>query len=282
MAENNQDEKNLVAELVRFGITEQEADLFVLMSKIRQGGRAWVAASEVYKIAGKDRVRVYQLLQRLLKLGLVETSFGRPKKYSPASPQTAIRRLMAIHELRLTELSHLEEQVVSSLRGISPLKVNVGERSEAQKQRPDIIYLQGLPNVQSELRKIMENQNLSLIVNDESYSHMINTIRYLNQKPKSTRLIVATPEENLGRRVRLTGLRRLRVARFTDQLPTFVLTDDECAFLFYSVRHYRPRPLSQPKVSSSVSDSIVVESRRYVNQMRGLFDALWNSAVQEK
>jgi len=276
LAEKELDEMKLAGELVNFGITEQEADLFVLLSKIRQGGREWIAASEIYKIANKDRVRIYQLLQRLLKLGLVETSFSRPKKYSVASPQTAIRRLMAIHEMHLTELSHLEKEVIDSLLRISPLNVDSREKSE-QKERPDIIYLHGLPNVQAELRRIMENQNLDLIINDESYNHIINTVNYLSRKPKSARVIVATSETTVKRRIQRTKSKRLKIASFAEQLPTLILTDNHCAFLFYSVRQYRPRPLSQPKSASSVSDAVVVESRRYVNQMHRLFDSFWAS-----
>jgi sugar-specific transcriptional regulator TrmB len=274
------DEEQLVSELVKFGITEQEADLFVLLSRVRTGGKEWIAASDIYKATNRDRVRVYQLLQRLLKLGLVEASLSRPKKYSVVSPQTSLRRLLAIHETRLTELSHLEEGVVNDLLHLPALRIDLEKESTVRKDTSGILYLHGLPNVQAELRKIMEGQNLSMVINDESYKHILNTVGYLTHKPRSARIIVAMTEKPLRRRMRESNFGRLTVASLSEELPTFVLTDSQCALLFYSVKQYKKRALSENVESASVSDSIVVESKRYVKQMHRMFDQLWEFATK--
>jgi sugar-specific transcriptional regulator TrmB len=273
------DEKLLVTELVKFGITEQEADLFVLLSRVRTGGKEWIAASDIYKATNRDRVRVYQLLQRLLKLGLVEASLSRPKKYSVVSPQTSIRRLLAIHETRLTELSHLEEDVVTDLLHLPAFRIDLEKESPVRKETPGILYLHGLPNVQSELRKMMEGQDLSIVINDESYKHIMSTVGYLKQKPRSARVIVAMDEKPLKRRMRESHFGRLTVASSSEELPTFVLTAAQCALLFYSVKQFKKRTLSESVESASVSDAIVVESKRYVKQMHRMFDQLWGFAT---
>lgn len=270
----------LVETLMRFGITRQEAEVFLLLSKAKKGGIEWLGGREAASIAHKSRVRVYQVLERLAELGLVSTDFSRPKKYSATAPQVAVRRLMGIHESRLTELSHMEGEVVDGLLQLEPPDLGSIKKEAEAEGRANVVLLRGLPNIQNTLRKVMECEELAMTLNEESAAHLLSTLAYISTKPVRTKLILSkeVPRRLLSKASLGPGA---KTAYFGGQLPTTLITDRQCLFLHYSTREYRPRPLSAPTKKSKVSDCILVESPSYVDQMKEVFDALWAASKHE-
>jgi len=272
-------DEELTKTLMRFGITRQEAEVFLLLSKVKKGGIEWIGGREAASVAHKSRVRTYQVLERLAELGLVSTDFSRPKKYSAEAPQVAVRRLMGIHEARLTELSHLEGDVVDGLFKLEPPDLG-SLKEEEEEGRTNVVLLRGLPNIQNTLRKVMECEELAMTINEESAAHLMSTLAYLTEKPG--RLILLLSKEVSRRQLSRAGLSPgAEVAHFRGELPTIVMTERHTLFLHYSTKEYRPRPLSPPTRKSKVTDCILVEGASYVHRMREVFDALWDASVQD-
>jgi sugar-specific transcriptional regulator TrmB len=272
-------DEELTETLVRFGITRQEAEVFLLLTKIKTGGIEWVGGREAASIAHRSRVRIYQVLERLTELGLVSTDFSRPKKYSAVAPQVAVRRLMGIHEDRLTELSHLEGEVVDGLLHVEPPDLG-SIRVEEEEGRSNVVLLRGLPNIQNALRRVMECDELELTLNEESSAHILGTLTYLSAKPAHTKLLFSGRVARRALAAAKVGP-DTKTARYDGQLPTIIITDKQCLLLHYSTKEYRPRPLSAPTTESKVSDCILVESPSYVRQMKVVFGALWDAAKRE-
>jgi len=227
-------DEELTRTLLRFGITRQEAEVFLLLSKVKKGGIDWIGGRDAASLAHQSRVRTYQVLERLAELGLVSTDFSRPKKYSAIAPQVAVRRLMGIHEARLTELSHLEGEVVEGLLKLEPPELG-SIREEEDEGRTNVVLLRGLPNIQNALRKVMECKELAMTLNQESSAHLLSTLAYLSEKPK--RLILLLSREVSRRQLSRVGLTsNAEVAQFRGELPTIVMTDRHCLFLHYSTK----------------------------------------------
>jgi hypothetical protein len=272
-------DSDLPSQLVRFGLTRQEADLFVLLSRIRNSGSGGVSGSGIAALAMGERVRTYQILQRLADLGLVQVEPGRPKRYAAVSPQVGIRRLIALQETRLTELSLMEAEVAEGLRTSSPVSADEGEGEGKEKWNATLLH--GISNIQTMARRAMEGQDLRIIVNDESEDHVFTTVRYMSRKPRSARVIFATTDkrqktfEPAGIKI---GGYTYRIRVFHGELPTIVLTGRECLMLFYASRSYRPKPLSPLTTRTVASDCILVDSPRFVAQAETIFEAFWNAS----
>jgi sugar-specific transcriptional regulator TrmB len=269
------DEKELASQLGRFGLTAQEAGLLVLLARVQNSGATGLTGSAVAGLSGLNRVRAYQLLQRLADIGLVEVNFGRPKRYAATNPQTLVRRLVAVHESKLTELTHLEEDVAQALIKASPLKVDLDSNQGGES---NVTLLRGLSNIQSLARRVMESRDLHIVVSDESEDHIFTTIKYMSKKPSSAKVIFATlnkdQESFEGNRVEIGGY-SYEIRLYRGELPTMILTPERCLMFFYVSQPYRPRPLSPRTVRTVVSECVVVDNARDVRQVETVFQSLW-------
>jgi sugar-specific transcriptional regulator TrmB len=270
-------DKELASQLTRFGATAQEAAMLVLLVRIRNSGAGGVTGSTLAELSKLNRVRTYQVLQRLADLGLVEVDFRRPKRYSAAIPQVLVRRLVAIHESRLTELTHMEQDVAQALIDASPLRTEL----ETTVSESNVVLLHGLSNVQNLARRVMENQDLRIVVNEESEEHVLTTIKFLSRRPTSARVIFATVDEEQnpfeGNSVEVGG-HPLKIRLFRGELPTMVITKKECLMLFYTSQRYKPRPLSRGTLRTVVSECILTEDEAHARQMGTIFEILWKAS----
>ena len=272
-------ESEVAVELTNFGVTKQEADLFLLLSRIRNADQRSVTGNELSELSGINRVRTYQILDRLVDIGIVIVEVGRPKRYSAENPLTAMRRLVAIQESRLNELSLGEGALAESLANASPLAL---QKARAEREAGSkVAVLHGISTIQGLLRRAMQDRELSVVVNDESEGHVFTTIRYLAKKPKSVRVVFATIDEKRepfeGGKVEIDGY-RYRIRLFRGDLPTMVLNGEQCLMLFYETQKYRPKPLSPVTVRTVVSSCVAIEGEKQMGQMETTFERLWTAA----
>ena len=270
-------ESQVAAGLAKFGLTKQEADLFLLLSKVRNSDQGGVTGNELSELSGMNRVRTYQILDRLVDLGIVMVEVGRPKRYSAEYSQTAVRRLVSIQESKLNELSLGEEALAEGLAGAAPLE----PRKPPEKAGSKVTVLHGISTINGLLRSAMQDRELLVVLNDESEGHIFTTLRYLARKPKSVRVVFATADETRepfeGGRVEIDGY-RYKIRLFRGDLPTMVLNENQCLMLFYETQRYRPKPLSPMTVRTVVSSCIAVEGEKQLGQMETTFETLWASA----
>jgi len=273
--------------LVTFGLSPQEADLFIVLTKIHKSGVKWISGTEIAKVAGKDRVRTYQITNRLLKMGLIQTSReSRPKKYSAVSPPTAVRRLMSIHEAKVTQLSHMEQKATEALFNVSPLKVDLS-KSDQDRQPVDTVssvaLIQGLPNIQTQLKKLMLGQkHLYLMVSDESFTHVLATLSLIDPEPADIKVIISSTRNKLRVGQIRDRLNKYQSIHVTFPLPTVILTSDQYALPFYNAQRYERGILSPKALRTRVSDCIIVSNQSAVKQMNQLYRLCWQVALHGK
>jgi sugar-specific transcriptional regulator TrmB len=272
-------EGDLAAKLAKFGITKQEADLFLLLSRIRNANQSGVTGNELSELSGVSRIRTYQILDRLVDIGIVVVEVGRPKRYSAEDPQTSVRRLVAIQESRLNELSLGEGALAEGLANAPPLVI---QKARAEKEAGSkVAVLHGISTIQGLLRRAMQDRELRVVVNDESEGHVFTTIRYLAKKPRSVRVVFATVDVKRepfeGGKVEIDGY-RYGIRLFRGDLTTMVLNGEQCLMLFYETQRYRPKPLSPITVRTVVSSCVAIEGEKQVGQMETTFERLWGSA----
>ncbi len=262
--------------LSRFGLSDDEAAMFVLLSRINKDQTVWLKGSDISSISKKGRVRTYQILQRLLEIGVIRVDYSRPKRYSAVSPQVALRRMLSIEETKLNDLSHLESEVVESLLRLNPLSTEALIGKEESKSGSVVSLLQGLANIQVALRETMEDADLLISINDESAQHVLSTLNFLSKKPKSAKINLSTGSRS-SVKDRFLPLKETPAVEFWWRIgdsPTFVLTDEVTMMIYYSKTSMRKKLLSPVTTSTGVSQLVVVDSAPYSSQVRNIFELL--------
>lgn len=274
LSELSGDKSDTTFDLLRqFGLSNDEASLFVLLSRVSKKQTIWLEGSDISKLSKKGRVRTYQILQRLLALGLASFNLSRPKKYSVVSPQVALRRLISIQETKLTELSHLESEAIESLRNLNPINVEAFISKEEGKPKSAVALLQGLANIQIALKEALAGSEVSIAIDQESADHIAAMLSYISDKPKSARIILSTSKSSFPKQFSFPSENTELYWRMGGS-PTFILTNTKTMFLFYSKSSTRKKLLTPEAKLSTVSQMTLIDSETYTNQMKCLFDLM--------
>ena len=263
--------------LTQFGLSKDEAGLFVLLSRINKRETIWLKGSDLSKLSKKGRVRTYQILQRLLALGLARVDISRPKRYTTVAPQVALRRLLALQETKLTELSHLEKEAIESLRSLNPLDTESILGTQEGKPKSAVSLLQGLANIQIALREVLAGSEIAIAINEESANHIAAMLRYISDKPSFARIILSASKSNFSEEFGIP-YGNIELYWRKGESPTYILANDITMFLFYSRGSTKKRLLTPEAKLSTVSQMAVIDSETYTKQMRSLFDVMLDSS----
>src|SRR5207244_2555268 len=128
--------------LKEFGLTEYEAKVYV--SLVESGTQA---ASELSRTASIPYSKIYEILGNLERKGWVETEQGRPSKYYPKAPSTALESSRARLE---TTLKSSQADAMEELQPLYEKKgVNVSVMVPQTTSRDTIRKLKGLAQVRT-------------------------------------------------------------------------------------------------------------------------------------
>src|SRR6266851_4386159 len=132
--------------LKEFGLTEYEAKVYV--SLVESGTQA---ASELSRTASIPYSKIYEILGNLERKGWVETEQGRPSKYYPKAPSTALESSRSRLETALNS-SQSDAMVSMALPVLTLMKgkgVNVSVMVPQTTSRETIRKLKGLAQVRT-------------------------------------------------------------------------------------------------------------------------------------
>lgn len=90
------------------GLTEAEASVYIQLLK-----EGIVTAGKLAKVSAYSRPKVYEILEKLVSLGLAESYPGRPIKFRAMNPELAIPSYMKV---KREELDRAEEQLKRALK----------------------------------------------------------------------------------------------------------------------------------------------------------------------
>jgi sugar-specific transcriptional regulator TrmB len=275
----------LAERMGEFGLSYDEASLFILLTRLRKSGVDWITGKELAKIANRDRVRVYQILQKLEEIGMVRADFARPTGYSAVQPETAIERLISIHEAKLTQLNNYRTDLKEALKEADPITAIPLPLGNEGQNKPAMSMSHGVSGIQHLIRDSLTGSSLRIISNSDSTDYILSTIEHAVEPPKHIKVLFsgngANPPETLLT-MRGTKLANLEASYIPGHLPTFVLTDNQVLILFYSIEKYKPKPLSSFKSRILMLHALVVSDKLYVEEMHHLFDTLWRVSVRIK
>lgn len=274
----------LVEKLTEFGLSYDESTIFYLLVRIKKSGVDWISGKEIAQIAKRDRVRVYQVLQKLQKLGVIRANFERPTGYSAMPIEAAIERLVSIHEAKLHQLTSDQHKLKEDLKNAAPI-VQVGRRVGGDEQnKATMSMFHGVSGIQHLIRNSLVGNSVKIIANPDSIDYILSTIERSPEKPVSCKVLVSGSEEDaLDVRFLNGNLQfKLELSYIRGHFPTFILTGNQVLILFYTVENYKPKPLSPKKSRFVMLHALSVSDKVYVEEMHQLFETLWQMSSQTK
>ncbi len=129
------------------GLTDYEIKVYISLL-----GNPGSQASDISKSSDVPVSKIYEVLSNLERKGWVESQHGRPSKYFPKSPSTALQAFRMRIE---SELNTNEEYL---LRELMPIY----ERKESQ-ERPDIWIVRGEFNILAKVRESIDRCEKELL-----------------------------------------------------------------------------------------------------------------------
>src|SRR5260370_1758013 len=181
-----------------FGMTEYEGKVYV--SLVESGTQA---ASELSRTASIPCSKIYEILGNLERKGWVETEQGRPSKYYPKAPSTALESSRSRLE---TTLNSSQSDAMEELQ---PLYEKKGVR-----EKPDIWIVRGQNNILDKIRETLGRTRRELfvampVVPDPIVSMALPVLALM--KGKGVNVSVMVPQTTSRETIRkLKGLAQVR------------------------------------------------------------------------
>jgi sugar-specific transcriptional regulator TrmB len=144
------DRNELIQSLVRFGLNDREAQLYLALLQ-----RGPSTAPEVAREAGSDRVVAYRMLDALRARGTVTVTAERPRRYVPVPP----RALFDEHLERRRSAVSEDEDLAVRLCDMLPSYLELGVTGAPRFQ-----VLPGAPGIYPLLREMVRRSRTSLSV----------------------------------------------------------------------------------------------------------------------
>jgi sugar-specific transcriptional regulator TrmB len=91
--------KKEIQELIDIGLTENEAKTYVYLLK-----KQVYTATEISKIAGVNRSKIYEVLENLIRKGLCFDKPGKVRKFEAIDPKIAFSKLRELQEAKLERI----------------------------------------------------------------------------------------------------------------------------------------------------------------------------------
>jgi len=146
-------QEHAVTLLQDLGLKEYEARCFVALTRLPTA-----KAREIGEVADVPRTRVYDAVERLSELGLVETQHASPKRFRAISIEEALDVLRGRYERKFTELG-------STLKTIDPVR-----ESESNPEPPGVWTLSGIGTITARAQELIEegDEEVVYLIGDES------------------------------------------------------------------------------------------------------------------
>ncbi len=254
-------------QLLSLGLTEYESKAYLAMLRKQSS-----SASELSKLSGVPRTRIYDILDRLARSGLCVELLGREKKYQAVAPEIAMQRLLEHQKAEFVIKERIASAVSNALKS---------EFEKGISNNDPLDYIELLRDPKQVSRRVMElvtgaQQEILVFVkppfsnpkrelekqNDESIeaSKRQIEIRALYEIPES-------PEEKewmLGQILR--SAREGEKARIIDKLPLKMVIVDELKVIFAMEDYHK---------TTSRQTSLVIEHHALASSLTILFETLW-------
>lgn len=163
---------DLIRNLVRLGLTENEAKTYVGLVSLREA-----TAREIYELTNVPRAKIYEILKGLAKKGYVEVRQGSPTHFRAVEPKQVIGKIK----------DELTNCVIDTLDQLNELSY------ELPKSSP-VWCIQSEWGIKNRIREILAGAKDELIIFSSSSEYLQEFEAELQKLAKTCRLILIVNE----------------------------------------------------------------------------------------
>ena len=249
--------------LKEMGLSEYRAETYVSLL-----GEGTSTATEIASAADVPQSRVYDVLDALETRGFIKTQPGRPKKFGPVPPETAVEQFCAYNRRRQT--SEREE-----IRTLGEEFVETVERNSQTRTTDSVDINWSYPNrhyILEQLERLTDESDseIRMITTPKSFERIINHHGSLLETRADDgidiRALVAT-ESDINRAVRERAETMMEISRVDDIHGRLYLYDGTDILLAYHA------------LNEDGYVGISTTSSHLYATLEHLFDVLWKEST---
>ena len=226
--ENSPDFKRICDALMKFGLSKNEARVFIYLAKYGEQ-----KAHKISRALSLHRTETYKILKRLEEKSLAYRILDKPIKFAVIPINKALDNLVQEEKQRILRLEEEKEKILESWESILvPIKdpEALGEFIQVLKGKNQI-YIKAsevMENAEKEILIVASNENLLQLF----YSGVLDS---LPEKAKKIKVEVIT--DSSLRSIYIIKKLRLKANTFyvdSDDLPSFILSEKSLLLFFDS------------------------------------------------
>lgn len=254
--------EHLKQQLLKFGLTQNQAKVYVFLGKF--GPKS---APEVFRALGLPRTETYFILNTLQTRGIVTAELSSPQKFSAVPVGKAILTLVNTEKEKLETLAKLESELNQLWDGIPAFAIETNE-SKTEK----IQMINGSASIHSKIKEMIKSAKEEILIigseKDLSRFYHSDILEILSDSHIEKRIIIS-PSQRMPRFLAGIDKKIIKVMpNSKEDNQCFVLKDnDEVLFLLRNATH-----------PSHTMFALWAESKSLITSLYNLFEYSWDSS----
>jgi sugar-specific transcriptional regulator TrmB len=250
-------------ELLKFGLTKNQAKVFIFLGKY--GSKT---SPEVCKALKLPRTETYSVLNDLLNLGIISSEFHHPTKYSALPMDKAILTMVNAAQENVNKLAKKEIELAKLWNKIPSFDSSYNDAKLEKFQ-----MLQGIPRIHNKLKEMIKEakNEIKIICTEKDLSRFYysDIFEKLASLPIDVKLIISSSQK-IPRFVQAFDSSKIRLMPINNgDNQCFIVKDSDEALVFL-------RNADRPTKNAF---AFWTDTNSLMNSMKKLFEYSWINSL---
>jgi sugar-specific transcriptional regulator TrmB len=264
--------ENLVKELTCFGLTGNEAKVYLTLLQLGKAG-----ARAIAKLSNVPRQEIYRVLPQLERVGIVEVIIDKPTQFLAINPETVLSVLIdRQHETLSKQISELRQK---KLMLENELRKVEGKSAGVAKPKPvHFALISGPHQISEKIDNMLRSANVEvlwMVPKTEILRAVIydrdEMLRKCARRNVRVRIVTEVDHKNVKEVKKLSNFCEIRHSPEVTSLMTIV--DDRELIVGSAVHTIESSPSDETMHELWTNDS------GHINAMKDFFEKVWNASI---
>ena len=259
------DREELKSELIGFGLTKSDSEVFLAL--LQYGSRT---ARQVSSLLGMHRGLVYQSLNRLKNMNMIEMTFSNPAKFYALELDSALSNLVSKKKYEYDVAKKLAKRIKNQVSDLA--------LPEHSTKEPTLSILQGRTHIYSKMGQIIENSSNDVFIISTLfdfmrmyYTSIPEKIALCKKRGGMVRILTEPPSQDQIPILEKLGANEIRIRK---NLKTCRILIEEKGEVMMSA------DMQYVEKSNNQSDSMLyTNSPDILENTLALYQVIWKRAV---
>jgi sugar-specific transcriptional regulator TrmB len=265
----------LIKELMLFGLTGNEAKVYLALLQLRQAN-----ARSIARLSNLPRQEIYRVLPRLEKLGMVEVIINKPTKFLAISPEDVLSELIKRQqEILAQQISKLHEKKNTLEKELKKL-----EGKSAGLVQPEPIHfalISGRHLVNEKIQEMLQNAQTEVLwmspkveIRRAIIYDRDKMLRKCVQRKVKVRILTEIDRKNMEEVNRLSMFCEIR---HTPGVTTLITIVDDKQLIVGSAVH-----ASNSLTGNELMHELWTNDSNHIRIMKDFFEKIWSGSKPAK